>query len=97
MSNILLIETATDVCSIGLGMNGSLVALHETATYNEHGKRITLLIEACLKDGGIKASELDAIAISSGPGSFTSLRIGVATAKGLCYALGIPLISVDTM
>jgi len=97
MANILLIETATDICSIGLVMAGQLVALEETTVYNEHGKRITLLIEACLKQAGVAASELDAVAVSSGPGSFTSLRIGVATAKGLCYALGKPLISVDTL
>ncbi len=97
MANLLLIETATDVCSIGLSIDDQLVALHESNAYNEHGKQITLLIEACLREAQVEASALDAIAISSGPGSFTSLRIGTATAKGLCYALDKPLIAIDTL
>ncbi len=97
MAKIVLIETATDICSIGLGIDDELVALRETAAFNEHGKRITIFIQECLDQAGIKATDLDAIAISSGPGSFTSLRIGTATAKGLCYALGKPLLAMDTM
>lgn len=97
MAKILLIETATDVCSVGLSVDDKLIAIRETATFNEHGKRITLFIQECLEQANLKASDLDAIAVSSGPGSFTSLRIGTATAKGLCYALNKPLIAIDTM
>lgn len=97
MSNILLIETATDNCSIGLSQGKDLLALHEINSFNKHGRLITTLIQKCLDEAQLSAQDLDAIAVSSGPGSFTSLRIGIATAKGMCYALNKPLLAIDTM
>ncbi len=97
MPVILHIETATDVCSIGISRGDKLLALHESLDFNNHAARITLMIEACMQDAQIQWSDLDAIAISSGPGSYTGLRIGVSTAKGICYAQGKPLIAIDTL
>ncbi len=97
MSLLLHIETATDVCSIGISRERKLLALRESDNFNDHAAQITLMIEACAKDARISLSDLDAVAVSSGPGSYTALRIGVSTAKGICYALDKPLIAVDTL
>ncbi|MBL7814004.1 MAG: tRNA (adenosine(37)-N6)-threonylcarbamoyltransferase complex dimerization subunit type 1 TsaB [Saprospiraceae bacterium] len=96
MSLILNIESATDICSIAISQNGVPLALCE-AQGNHHAEQITLLINDCLKTCDIPINALDAVAISNGPGSYTSLRIGASTAKGICYALNIPLIAVDTL
>lgn len=98
MSWILHLETATKVCSVALSSNGELCQLEEIADDQyAHGEQLTLLIEKVLKNAAIAPSDLAAVSVSSGPGSYTGLRIGVSTAKGLCYALGIPLISVDSL
>lgn len=97
MAIILNIETATQVCSVALADGGKLLAIKETSAKNSHSSVITLFIEEVLKSAGIDFAALDAIAVSAGPGSYTGLRIGVATAKGLCYALGKPLIGVSTL
>lgn len=97
MSLILQIETATQTCSVALAENGKLLNLIEKTDRNIHASNITLFIEEVLKLSDKTTSELDAIAISMGPGSYTGLRIGVSTAKGLCYALDIPLIAVNTL
>lgn len=97
MSLILNIETATDICSIGVGKNGRLLAKTESDKPYEHASRITLLIEACCRQAGVTLPELDAIAVSSGPGSYTSLRVGASVAKGICYTLDKPLIAVSTL
>jgi tRNA threonylcarbamoyladenosine biosynthesis protein TsaB len=94
---ILCLETATRVCSVALGQNGNLLSLHEEEGDFSHSAQLTLFIQKAILDSGIKISDLDAIAVSKGPGSFTGLRIGVSTAKGLCYALDKPLISVGTL
>jgi tRNA threonylcarbamoyladenosine biosynthesis protein TsaB len=95
---ILNIETASDICSIALSTTqGELLACHEITDTKQHASQITLLIQACMQDAGVTMQQLSAVALSSGPGSFTSLRVGAATAKGLCYALDIPLIAVDTL
>jgi tRNA threonylcarbamoyladenosine biosynthesis protein TsaB len=93
---ILNIDTTTDICSVALSDGLAVLSLKETTT-NTHAAQITLLIEAALKEVGKKMSDLEAVAISNGPGSYTSLRIGASTAKGICYALDIPLIVVDTL
>lgn len=98
MSIILSIETATTNCSVSLSKDGETFALKED--YNNgysHAERLHVFIEEILNEHAIKKSELSAIAVSKGPGSYTGLRIGVSAAKGLCYALGIPLISVSTL
>lgn len=95
---ILHIETATKICSVALSNNGELISLKETDESDYvHGEVITLFIEEVLKNSGITVKQLNAVSVTSGPGSYTGLRIGVSTAKGLCYALNIPLISVDAL
>lgn len=97
MSIILNIETATPVCSIALSDNNQILALRETSEKNSHSQVVAVFIDEMLKDCGLKPADLDAVAVSKGPGSYTGLRIGVSTAKGICYALGKPLISVGTL
>jgi tRNA threonylcarbamoyladenosine biosynthesis protein TsaB len=94
---ILLLETATTSCSVALSENGNVIAVKEMNERNIHASHITLFIEDVMNDAGRKFSDLSAVAVSKGPGSYTGLRIGVSTAKGLCYALDIPLISIDTL
>lgn len=97
MARILNLETATDRCSVAVSDGLRLLSLRESAQPREHAAQLTLLIQSALAEAGLELPELDAVAISSGPGSYTSLRVGAATAKGLCYALGKSLIAVDTL
>lgn len=94
---ILQIETATTSCSVALAAAGEVIAYQEINMRNVHAEVITLYIDEILKQGNYNYNDIDAIAVSSGPGSYTGLRIGVSTAKGLCFALDKPLISVDTL
>jgi len=95
---ILNIETATKTCSVALAKNGALVGQKSISSgAYSHAENLHPFIDSLLKEHQINAAELDAIAISMGPGSYTGLRIGVSTAKGLCYALNIPLIAVGTL
>jgi tRNA threonylcarbamoyladenosine biosynthesis protein TsaB len=96
MSLILNIESATDICSIAISRDNELLGSKELVG-NLHAEKMTLLINECLAACNIRLNDLDAIAISNGPGSYTSLRIGASTAKGLCYALDLPLIAIDTL
>ncbi|MFC4210309.1 tRNA (adenosine(37)-N6)-threonylcarbamoyltransferase complex dimerization subunit type 1 TsaB [Pedobacter lithocola] len=97
MAIILQLETATAVCSVALSVNGKTVFTKEENGQNLHASNLTLFIEEVLKTSGYVFKDLDAIAISKGPGSYTGLRIGVSTAKGLCYALDKPLIAIETL
>lgn len=97
MSIILQIETATTVCSVALAENGETIAVKELNERNIHAEVITLYIEELMANKGLKYENVDAVAVSSGPGSYTGLRIGVSTAKGLCFALDKPLIAVETL
>lgn len=98
MSHILLIETATRVCSVGLLRNNQIVALREDKSVQySHSSLLTSFIEEVVNDAGLVINQLDAVAVSKGPGSYTGLRIGVSVAKGICYALDIPLIAVNTL
>jgi tRNA threonylcarbamoyladenosine biosynthesis protein TsaB len=97
MSYILQIETATTVCSVALAKDGRVLVFKQLDERNIHAEIITLFIEELLTLAGIKFNELDAVAVSCGPGSYTGLRIGVSTAKGLCFALDKPLIAVETL
>jgi tRNA threonylcarbamoyladenosine biosynthesis protein TsaB len=95
---ILNIETATKNCSVSLAKNGETILCKEIAEQGySHAEKLHVFIEEILKETGIGVTDLNAVAVSKGPGSYTGLRIGVSTAKGLCYALGIPLIAVDTL
>lgn len=97
MAIILQIETATPVCSAAISRDGITIALKEEQASNIHAGSLTLFIQDVMLQAGLQFSDLDAIAVSKGPGSYTGLRIGVSTAKGLCFALDKPLIAVDTL
>jgi tRNA threonylcarbamoyladenosine biosynthesis protein TsaB len=94
---ILNIETATDGCSVSLAKDGILVAIAESDEPKSHAGTLNIFIKEVIDKAEIHFSQLDAIAVSKGPGSYTGLRIGVAAAKGLCYALDKPLIAVNTL
>jgi len=95
---ILAIETATKHCSVGISKNGKLVSLIEQNDDNyTHAENIHPFIDKVLSEAEIKASQLSAVSVSKGPGSYTGLRIGVSAAKGLCFALNIPLIGIETL
>jgi tRNA threonylcarbamoyladenosine biosynthesis protein TsaB len=97
MALILQLETSTDVCSVALSKSGELICCVETTERNSHTEKLTLLISQCMVAAGYKISQIDAVAVSDGPGSYTSLRIGVATAKGICYATGCPLLIINSL
>lgn len=98
MPTILHIESATLTCSVAVSRNGETLALKEThdQTYS-HSEKLVVFIDDAIKQAGLKPSDLDAVCVSKGPGSYTGLRIGVSAAKGLCYGLGIPLLSVGSL
>jgi universal bacterial protein YeaZ len=97
MALILNIETGTNVCSAAISENGRVVALRESDQGHAHAQNLAPFIDELLRENEIMPDELDAVAVSKGPGSYTGLRIGTSTAKGLCYALGIPLIAVGSL
>ena len=94
---ILCLETATPVCSVALNDSCCTIALRETEGQNAHSEKITNFISEVMEVGRIGYNQLDAVAVSQGPGSYTGLRIGVSTAKGICYAADLPLMAVDTL
>jgi len=98
MALILLIETATKSCSVALAFNEQIIACNEEVNENySHAEKLNVFIKDLFRNKDLALQNLDAIAVSKGPGSYTGLRIGVSTAKGLCYALGKPLISISTL
>ena len=97
MALILSIETGTDICSVALANDGELMALRESDEGRDHAKKVALFVDELLRETGVQPSELDAIAVGKGPGSYTGLRIGVSFAKGMCYALDIPLIAIGSL
>lgn len=97
MSLLLQIETATSVCSVALSLNGDTIALKERNEPNIHASQLTLFIKEVMEQANLTFQQLDGVAVSMGPGSYTGLRIGVSTAKGLCFALDRPLIAVHTL
>lgn len=97
MSNILCIETATSICSVSLAHEGYCVGMKETDKENSHSSLLTVLIEELMREHNLEVKDLDAIAVSQGPGSYTGLRIGMSVAKGMCYALAKPLIAISTL
>lgn len=94
---ILSIETSTDVCTVAIHQADNLIDSRLSEESYSHAEKLAPMIDEILQSNNIKRSELDAIAVSAGPGSYTGLRIGVSTAKGLCYALDIPLITIGTL
>ena len=94
---ILCIETGTDICSAALSEEGKLIALRESNEGHDHARNIGLFVDEMLRENDLLPEDLAAVAIGRGPGSYTGLRIGTAFAKGFCYALGIPLLAVDSL
>ena len=94
---ILNLETSTAVCSVSVFGDGKLLSLREQFDAKSHASQIIPFISEVIDESGIKPNELSAIAVSKGPGSYTGLRIGVSTAKGIAYALNIPIIAIDTL
>ncbi len=98
MAYILNLETATKNCSVALAKDGKTILCKQIAEQGySHAEKLHVFIEEIFKEANVNFSEVQAVAVSKGPGSYTGLRIGVSAAKGLCYALEIPLISIDTM
>ena len=97
MSLILSLETSTEVGSVALHRNGELLATGEIHIPYSHASKLAVLIHQVMSNADISMKQLDAVAVTSGPGSYTGLRIGTSTAKGLCYALDIPLLSVGSL
>lgn len=97
MNYILCLETSTDVCSVALYADDRLVDSREVHEPQAHAAKLAVFVEEVLGQSGVKPDRLAAVAVSQGPGSYTGLRIGVSTAKGLAYALNIPLIGVGTL
>lgn len=97
MAAILIIETSTEVCSVALTIDGTLIDTIESKEGQNHARLVTVFTEDLLNRNNIKPEELVAVAVSKGPGSYTGLRIGVSTAKGICYARHIPLIAIGTL
>ncbi len=98
LAYILNIETATKNCSVALAKDGVVIICKEIAEEGfSHAEKLHLFIEDCIKEADVTLQDLSAVAVSQGPGSYTGLRIGVSAAKGLCFALSIPLIAIDTL
>ena len=97
MPLILNIDSATDIGSICISKGEKILSFKEGSETFSHAREITLMIESCIQEVGMSMNDLDGVAISKGPGSYTSLRIGTSTAKGICYALNKPLIGIDTL
>jgi len=97
MALILSLESSTEVCSVALARDGNIIDLIENQEGLNHAKLLTSYVETIFKKNNISAFNIDAVAVSKGPGSYTGLRIGVSAAKGLCYAANKPLIAISTL
>jgi tRNA threonylcarbamoyladenosine biosynthesis protein TsaB len=97
MPIILSLETSTSVCSAAIHENGKLLTVIEIHQDQSHASKLAVLIEKLFQLSGIRVSDLNGIAVSAGPGSYTGLRIGISTAKGLCFSREIPLIAIDSL
>ncbi len=95
--NLILIETSTALCSVALSQNGIIKAYRESTGGKSHASLTTPFVKEVLDEAGLTIHECDGVCVSSGPGSYTGLRVGVSTAKGLCFGAGIPLFAVSTM
>jgi tRNA threonylcarbamoyladenosine biosynthesis protein TsaB len=93
---IICLETATNLCSVALCDSAGIISLRESNESKSHASMLTIFIDEILRDHGMRAHELEAVAVSKGPGSYTGLRIGVSVAKGIAYAASIPLIGIET-
>ena len=96
-NNILLIETATDACSAAITDGNGIISSYRTSEPKSQASGLAPMIQKVMNEAGLSAKELSAVAVSSGPGSYTGLRVGVSTAKGICFGAGLPLIAVETL
>ena len=97
MDNILLIETSTALCSVALAQDGAITSYRESSAPKAHASLTAVFIQEMLAERGLTLADCDAICVSKGPGSYTGLRVGVSTAKGLCFGSGKPLLAVGTL
>lgn len=97
MERLILIETSTALCSVALAENGAIVAYRESSALKAHASLTAVFIQEVLQEKGITLDDCDAVCVSKGPGSYTGLRVGVSTAKGLCFGSRKPLIAVGTL
>jgi tRNA threonylcarbamoyladenosine biosynthesis protein TsaB len=94
---LLYIETSTNICSIGISVNNEMAALRESSLPNVHSKNTTVFISEVLSQLNMQPADIDAVVVSLGPGSYTGLRIGVSSAKGICFAISKPLIAINSL
>ena len=97
MERIILIETSTSLCSVALAENGEITAYKESSAPKAHASLTAVFIDEMLREKGLGIADCDAICVSMGPGSYTGLRVGVSTAKGLCFGAKKPLLAVGTL
>ena len=97
MERIILIETSTALCSVALAEDGAVTAYRESSAAKAHASLTAVFVQEVLAERGVTLSDCDAVCVSMGPGSYTGLRVGVSTAKGLCFGAGKPLLAVGTL
>lgn len=97
MSKIILIETSTALCSTALAVDGRIAEYRESTQPRAHAAMTAVFVKEMLDAQGLRAADCDAVCVSAGPGSYTGLRVGSSTAKGLCFAAGIPLLAAGTL
>lgn len=97
MSTIILIETSTALCSVALAEDGVVTAYRESSAPKAHASLTAVFVQEVLEERGVTLADCDAVCVSMGPGSYTGLRVGVSTAKGLCFGAGKPLLAVGTL
>ena len=97
MERIILIETSTALCSVALAEDGKVTAYRESSAPKAHASLTAVFVQEVLEERGVKLADCDAVCVSKGPGSYTGLRVGVSTAKGLCFGSGKPLVAVGTL
>ena len=97
MEKIILIETSTALCSVALAENGTVTAYRESSAPKAHASLTAVFVQEVLAERGLSLNDCDAVCVSMGPGSYTGLRVGVSTAKGLCFGSGKPLLAVGTL
>ena len=97
MDNIILIETSTELCSTAMASGGKIISYRESDRPRTHASLTAVFIDEMLRETGLKVQDCAAVCVSMGPGSYTGLRVGVSTAKGLCFGAGIPLLATGTL
>ncbi len=97
MENLILIETSTELCSTAIASEGKIISHRESDTPRSHASLTAVFIDEMLKETGMAVKDCSAVCVSMGPGSYTGLRVGVSTAKGLCFGAGIPLLAIGTL